>query len=797
VTNSRSALDTALELLRRGLWPVVLYPAGAMIQTRDGPKVATGKQPLGQAWGKTRPTEADLRRLFRAHPGAGVGILLGPAGGVVDLEVDGPEGADSLVKLFGGEEVETLGWSSRRGPHKLFLWDDWLAAIDPHRRAKLTLPELPGLEFRFGQERQAQSACPPTVGEDGGRRVWNGCDTIAPLPEAALRYLAEALATPRADAGDGRPGDTTDSPTSDPAGAWFRRALGTEAGRVATAREGDRHKALFAASRTLGGMLHHGYLTEAEVIRELAHAGSRAGLPEQEVRETIRDGLAYGKDAPLPWPDKLERPYKATRDGRADATPRDGPHVEPGGDDSEPIETPPWPKPPPPVAFHGPLGAFVNAIAPHSEADPFGVLLQALVMFGNAVGRGPYYQVESTRHYPNEFLIEVGDSATGRKGTGTDRVLALFHAADPGWKANNIRGGLSSGEGLIAAVRDPSHQKQPIKEKGRVVGYQEVEVDGGVEDKRCMVIETEFGRTLRVMARESNTLSAVIRQAFDSGDLAVLTKNAARATGAHISVIGHITSRELRALLSGVDVANGFANRFLWACVRRARELPFGGSEVDLSGHAARIAASLDFARAVGRVVMTAAARVVWEGEYGRLTTPGPGALGDVLSRGAPHAVRLAMLYALGDRSGVITDDHLNAALEVWDACARSAAHIFGGGTGDREADRILEALRDAPGGMTRTQIRRNVFQDHHPSDRIKTALQTLLSCGLIRQETDRETGGAPAVRFFAVTPREKREKRDNPRPGGASHANHAFHAHAADGAAGQTKADGREVFEL
>src|SRR5262249_17272253 len=102
VTHSLSALDTALELLRRGLWPVVLYPAGATIRTRDGPEVATGKEPIGPAWGKTRPTEADIRRLFRAYPGAGIGVLLGPAGGVVDLEVDGPEGADSLVKLCGG-----------------------------------------------------------------------------------------------------------------------------------------------------------------------------------------------------------------------------------------------------------------------------------------------------------------------------------------------------------------------------------------------------------------------------------------------------------------------------------------------------------------------------------------------------------------------------------------------------------------------------------------------------------------------------------------------------------------------
>ncbi len=48
------------------------------------------------------------------------------------------------------------------------------------------------------------------------------------------------------------------------------------------------------------------------------------------------------------------------------------------------------------------------------------------------------------------------------------------------------------------------------------------------------------------MAREGNTLSAIIRQAWDTGNLQVKTRNNPnRATGAHISIIGHITKDEL------------------------------------------------------------------------------------------------------------------------------------------------------------------------------------------------------------------------------------------------------------
>ena len=54
---------------------------------------------------------------------------------------------------------------------------------------------------------------------------------------------------------------------------------------------------------------------------------------------------------------------------------------------------------------------------------------------------------------------------------------------------------------------------------------EDVPVDAGVADKRLTILESEFARTLRVMSRESNTLSAIIRQAWDTGDLRALSKN--------------------------------------------------------------------------------------------------------------------------------------------------------------------------------------------------------------------------------------------------------------------------------
>jgi hypothetical protein len=376
--------------------------------------------------------------------------------------------------------------------------------------------------------------------------------------------------------------------------------------------------------------------------------------------------------------------------------------------------------------------------------------VQLLVMFGSAAGRSPYYAVEDTRHGCNENVVQVGDSAVGRKGTATDRMLALFATADPSWVSDRIRGGLSSGEGLISAVRDPQWGKLPVKEKGRVVDYQDVMLDGGVDDKRLLVVESEFGGVLRVLDREGNKLSALLRQAWDNGNLASLTKNPLKATDAHISIIGHITADELLAYLSRVDIVNGLANRFLWIAVRRSKVLPFGGKPTGMESLVERLTEALTLARGVGRMEMTPEARTLWESSYPGLTTPPPGKLGAVTSRGAPHAIRLAMHYALMDRSGWITVDHLEAALALWRASARCAAFIFGDSLGHPDADKILRALKAEPMGLTRSEIRVGVFQKNAKAERITTALGYLIEHSMAREAAE-ETGGRCAHRYYAI----------------------------------------------
>jgi Bifunctional DNA primase/polymerase, N-terminal/Primase C terminal 2 (PriCT-2) len=192
-----------------------------------------------------------------------------------------------------------------------------------------------------------------------------------------------------------------------------------------------------------------------------------------------------------------------------------------------------------PEALYGLAGEVVGTIEPHTESDPVALQLQFLAAFGNAIGRGPYFMIEGTRHYTNLFGVLVGDTSKSRKGTAGDRIRQVMRLVDPVWEKNRIRGGLSSGEGLIWQIRD---EVTKTNKNGK-----QIIVTDGVEDKRLLLDEREFYASLTVMKREGNTASPLVRAAWDGKPLISLTKNSpAQCMEPHVSLIGHITEDELR-----------------------------------------------------------------------------------------------------------------------------------------------------------------------------------------------------------------------------------------------------------
>jgi hypothetical protein len=294
-------------------------------------------------------------------------------------------------------------------------------------------------------------------------------------------------------------------------------------------------------------------------------------------------------------------------------------------------------------------------------------------------------------------------------------------------------GGLGSGEGLICAVADT--EEAPAR------------------DKRLLIFEPEFSRVLSVSAREGCILSQTVRQAWDTGNLSVITrKDPLRAKGAHISVIGHVTLEELRRRLTDTEAANGFANRFLFGLVRRPHLLPSGGNLEDavLAELGKRVRAALERFRRFTRLRRTHEAEVLWKELYERMALDLAGGLtGAITARAEAQVLRLSVVYAGLNGTSEIGVPHLEAAWAVWRFCEDSAAYIFQSATGDEVADRLVRALREAlPAGLDGTQ-QRDLFGRHVSGERLAIARQRLEDLGLAETLT-KETRGRPRIVTFA-----------------------------------------------
>lgn len=403
-------------------------------------------------------------------------------------------------------------------------------------------------------------------------------------------------------------------------------------------------------------------------------------------------------------------------------------------------EIAPWPDDLSEKAFHGLVGDIIRSICPYSEADDAALLVNFLIAFGNIIGSSPHFKAGPDTHRLNMFGVLVGESSKGRKGMSWSWARELLRMIDEPWALHKTPGGLSTGEGLIWEVRDEIKQKQAGKQKERGTDYEYVIVEPGVEDKRLLVVEEEFASVLKVATRQGNTLSPIIRRAWDTGVLGTLTKNSpAKATGAHISIIAHITKAELNQTLTATDSVNGFANRFLWVCARRSKFLPDGVPmpQQELNRLAIRVEQAFKFARTVGKISRDSSASERWREVYPELSKGKPGLLGAILGRGEAQVMRLAAIYALLDLKDKIEPIHLEAALAVWHRCEQSAHFIFGGKIGNPIADKILVAL--ATGPKTQTEILR-LFNCHITTETLRSVLQTLSANGKIhkiQQETD------------------------------------------------------------
>jgi hypothetical protein len=292
------------------------------------------------------------------------------------------------------------------------------------------------------------------------------------------------------------------------------------------------------------------------------------------------------------------------------------------------------------AAYYGITGRFLKAVAPYTEATDAGVLAHLLPAVGTLAGPGPHVWAGGKQPARVNAAL-VGRTNGGRKGTSGVPVNQLMRLVDQKFWERQKVGGLSSGEGLIEFVADKRSKDKDGNELIELV------------EKRVYVLEEEFSRVLAMSRREGNILSQVIRGAFDSGDLGTLTVHPRLATGAHISIVAHITPEELAARLDSLEVVNGFGNRFLWFYVESDKVMAKTEPIPDkvLSPFAPRLRTLMCEGKEDRPVPMDPAAARRWEEVYPPLRQDHPDLAGAAVARGATMVLRLALTYALLEES--------------------------------------------------------------------------------------------------------------------------------------------------
>jgi hypothetical protein len=761
-------------------------------KTCDSP----GKRPI-HTWEQfqTRlPTTAEVQQYWKRFPYGNVGCVLGQVSGVVRADVDGPEGEKKLLQWSNGDIPATWEFrSSADNRGLLYAWPRDLPCKTTSRRLRGEHEEL----RLMGNG--SQTVLPPSRHPSGSFYAWVQGHSPHDIPLApAPAWLIERL---QADE-QTQPSEATGLPGSLP--TVDINAIGLDESTVNFLHEGvrtypSRSEAAFGVLIRLirAGLddmtIAAAFMDPANKAGEKAREQGQRWLADEisRARNIVRKSLQRYRNAGMTgeqialalWPQgtltasaqtwlttelaQLGEMWKPTqqsasqeRNGLHNAasglnsytTSEDATHEEPHKIRTKGLRSlhslssyPEWPTLAS-DALYGLAGEIVTTIAPQSEADPVALLIQFLAYFGVLIGRHAYYQVEATKHYANLNSCLVGATAKGRKGTAYDYIEWIMQTVDPSWTLSNVSGGCGSGEGLIAAVRDKTTRREPIKVRSRVTGYEEVETDPGVIDKRLLVYEAEFSSVLKIAGREGNILSEILRKAWETGNLRNTVKNnPMKATGAHIAIIGHITIDELQRTLTTTDAANGFGNRFLWLCVRRSKLLPDGGAfhTVDFNPLLMKLRAVLTKAKSIQHMRRDEDAKTAWHAVYPVLSAERPGLVGTLLARAEAQVLRLSMLYALLDGTDTIQTEHLYAALALWEYVEASVTYIFGTSVGDPVADTLLVALQESyPQGLSRKQILAETFHGNLRADELDRVLRLLQRHELIKLEKLPAEGG-------------------------------------------------------
>jgi hypothetical protein len=725
--------DAASEYAARG-WPVFpLRPSAKTPATTHGVLDASTDPERVSAWW------ADM-------PDANIGLATGFVFDVLDLD-----SVDAAVVFRGWCTDQDIDpFDLRRAVVKTFRgWHYFLAACGIGNRTRLLGADI---DWRG---KGGYVVAPPSVHPSGHPYMWsvrtaldNG-EVLPEVPDALRLELDPPPPTPPPALPAVVNGGTATAPTG-----YADAALRGELDRMRAATEGERNATLFAAAANVAELVNTGLLGPNS-FSDLAVAAHAVGLGQTEIGRTIRSAKLKTADkvrviTTVSDPNGfLNQPLRAKPNGVLE-------HGSTDDDDGQQHDDEPELPTLDGAALHGLVGEAVRALDPWTEGAPAAVLACLLAGVGVCIGPVPHAVVSTSSHRLLIWPLLLGRTSTGRKGTAQDVAEAILGAADPSFVLDNMTGGLSSGEGIIELVRDPTIVDDPETGEPKII-------TAGVEDKRRYIIETEYGGTIARARREGSSLSAIMRQAWDGKKLSTLTKARVSATGAHIAIAAHITPGEFMRRLDDRDVLGGTYNRFLPILASRSKLLPHAAPPPAdlLEDLGARLRVSMVRARQTLTVISrTPEAAAMWEEIYRELSSRSDDddRLASFIARAVPYCVRLSALYAAIDGSPHVEPMHLRAGAAMVRYSIESVERLLLS-PADRRVNRLITALRAAGNtGLTRTELRD--IDGLHPT---AADFDVLLS-KIPRLRKQREaTGGRPTERYLLPAPLTRENSAQSP----------------------------------
>ncbi|MEY9946255.1 bifunctional DNA primase/polymerase [Kitasatospora sp. GAS1066B] len=264
------------------------------------PLVPGEKRPAVTSWEARATTDRRRAAQWWTAGRYNVGVAAGPSRLVViDLDVpkhsqDRPPAGTPTGVADGRDALAQLAEQAGQ------LFPDETYTVRTRRGLHLYFAAPAGVELRntasaLGWKVDTRASGGYVVGAgstvDGSHYVVLRGEEPAPLPDWIRKLLLPAPLPPQTHV-------TTKLTANDRHNAYLRAAEKGELERVASARPGQRNRALYLAAVALGQLVAGGELSATEVAERLIAAALAKGLAEREARATVASGFRAGARRP-------------------------------------------------------------------------------------------------------------------------------------------------------------------------------------------------------------------------------------------------------------------------------------------------------------------------------------------------------------------------------------------------------------------------------------------------------------------------------------------------------------------